>query len=173
MRSPAWLLLVLLAGCATPAGGGAGPGGSCRGGEVAELLAYPQRLRSLSAEELGAEHAAAVQALARQKSDVARLRLALLLLFPNTAFHDDARAQSLAEEVATRRNATGDLRPLAALIAGFAADQRRQEERAQRLAQKLLEEERRADALQQKLEGLKAIEKSLLNREPAKPVNVK
>jgi len=37
----------------------------------------------------------------------------------------------------------------------------------------LQEEEKRADALQQKLDGLKAIEKNPLNREPAKPVNVK
>lgn len=171
-------LCLLLAGCAVggPAGMGAETpfGAFCRCGEAMGLIAYQQRLRTLSGEELAAEYAAAIQALARHKSDTARLRLAMLLSLPGAAFRDDNRAVTLAEEVANRRNAdTGGLRPLAALIATNAGEQRRQEERNQKLAQKLQEEEKRADALQEKLDGLKAIEKKLLNREPAKPVNVK
>ncbi len=170
--------MVLLAGCATPGQPGAGAAegrftGFCRCADTADLLAYQQRLRALSGDELAAEYAAASQALARQKSDPARLRLALLLSLPG-AFRDDGRALSLADEVASRKGANeGGLRALAALLAANAAERRQQEERSQKLAQKLQEEEKRADALQQKLDGLKAIEKNLLDRNPAKPVNVK
>lgn len=175
-------LSLLLAGCAAPSQMGVGTGlgaetrfnAFCRCADAAELLAYQQRIRAMSGEELAAEYTAASQTLAKQKSDMARLRLAMLLSLPGAAFRDDGRAVALADEVASRRNSDGGgLRPLAALIAANAGEQRRQEERTQKLAQKLQEEEKRADALQQKLDGLKAIEKNLLNREPAKPVNVK
>jgi hypothetical protein len=172
-------VLVALAGCAIagPTGlGGADTrfNGFCRCADTADLLAYQQRVRGLSGDELAAEYASASQALARQKTDVNRLRLALLLSLPGAAFRDDGRAASLADEVASRKGGNeGGLRSLAALVAASAAERRQQEERSQKLAQKLQEEEKRADALQQKLDGLKAIEKNLLNREPAKPVNVK
>jgi hypothetical protein len=181
-RQWTWIaLLGLLAGCAAPGATG-NPGaeamprfnGFCRCADAAELLMYHQRLRGMSSEELGAEYTTASQAFSKQKSDSARLRLAMLLDLPGTTFHDDARAQALAEEVAKGKNPEGSaLRPLAALIAANVAEQRRQDERNQKLAQRLQEEEKRAEALQQKLDGLKAIEKNLLNREPTKPVNVK
>lgn len=183
MRSVDWGVLGLafvLAGCATPggpAGLGADPGrfnGFCRCADAVELLGYQQRIRAMGSDELAAEYAAAGQVLAKQKSDAARLRLAMLLSLPGASFRDDGRAVALAEEVAGRKNPdSSGLRPLASLIAVTAGEQRRQEERNQKLAQKLQEEEKRADALQQKLDGLKAIEKNLLNREPTKPVNVK
>jgi len=174
------VLALLLGGCAA-LGGPTSPtdtavrfNGFCRCAEAADLLTYQQRLRTMSADDLGAEYAAASQSLAKQKSDAARLRLAMLLSLPGAAFRDDGRAAALAEEVASRKNPdSAGLRPLAALIAANANEQRRQEERYQKLAQRAQEEEKRADALQQKLDGLKAIEKNLLNREPTKPVNVK
>jgi hypothetical protein len=172
---------LLLVGCAGPGGPGASGAdtaarfsGFCRCVDAADLLVYHQRIRAMSAEELGVEQAAATQALAKQKSDSARLRLAMLLSLPGSAFRDDGRAVALAEEVANRKNPdSSSLRPLASLIAANASEQRRQEDRNQKLAQRLQEEEKRAETLQQKLDGLKAIEKNLLNREPTKPVNVK
>lgn len=179
-RWAAVLLSLCLSGCATPGVAGSASGESghfanfCRCAGVSDLLTYQQRLRTMNGEELAVEHASAHQNLARQKSDGARLRLALLLSLPGTAFRDDVRAAVLAEEVIGRKSPdSSTLWPLATLIAANAYEQRRQDERNQKLAQKLQEEEKRADALQQKLDGLKAIEKNLLNREPAKPVNVK
>jgi hypothetical protein len=148
--------------------------GFCRCADAADLLAYRQRVLAMNDEELGAEYSVAIQALAKQKSDVARLRVAMLLSVPAAAFRDDARAAALAEEVAGRKTAeNGPLKALASVIAAVADEQRRQEERYQKLNQRLQEEEKRADALQQKLNGLKAIDKNLLDREPAKPVKVK
>jgi hypothetical protein len=148
--------------------------GFCRCADVADLLEYHQRIRTLGSDELATEYAAANHSLVKQKSDAARLRLAILLSVPGTPFRDDGRAAALAEEVVIRKNPdNSSLRPLAALVAANASEQRRQEERSQKLGQRLQEEEKRADTLQQKLDGLKAIEKNLLNREPTKPVNVK
>lgn len=98
----------------------------------------------------------------------------MLLSMPGAAFRDDTRAVALADEVVNRKGGeNAALRPLAMMLAAVASEHRRQEERSQKLAQKLQEEEKRAEGLQQKLDGLKAIEKNLLNREPTKPVNVK
>lgn len=188
LRNTMWTMVglgLLLCGCAAPGGHGGGPAGLasdsavrfngfCRCADMAELLAYNQRIRALSGDELAAEYAAATQSLAKLKSDASRLRLAMLLSLPAAAFRDDGRAVALAEDVAGRKNPeSNSLRPLALFIAATVNEQRRQEERNQKLSQRLQEEEKRADALQQKLDGLKAIEKNILNREPTKPVNVK
>lgn len=186
LKNIRWVLIgvgLLLCGCAAPGGQGGLPPGSgagvrfngfCRCADVADLLEYYQRIRTLGSDELAVEYGAATQALAKQKSDAGRLRLAMLLSLPGAAFRDDGRAAALAEDVASRKNPdNSSLRPLAALVAANASEQRRQEERSQKLGQRLQEEEKRADALQQKLDGLKAIEKNILNREPTKPVNVK
>lgn len=175
------LLALLLSGCAvvgTPGSSGTDIAprfnGFCRCADAADMLAYHQRIYAMTGEELNAEYAAISQGLAKQKSDTARLRLAMLLSVAGTSFHDGGRAKALAEEVAKSKNADSSaLRSLASMIAANIAEQRRQDERSQKLAQRVQEEEKRADALQQKLDGLKAIEKNLLNREPAKPVNVK
>lgn len=176
---------LLLCGCAAPGGQGSGPAGLgtdsavrfngfCRCSDMADLLAYYQRIRTLGGDELAVEYGAATQALAKQKSDAGRLRLAMLFSLPGAAFRDDGRAAALAEDVASRKSPeSSSLRPLALFIAATANEQRRHEERNQKLSQRLQEEEKRADALQQKLDGLKAIEKNILDREPTKPVNVK
>lgn len=171
----------LLSGCATK-GDRLSPGSEClgriclgpSGGEAGELLAYNQRIRSLSPEELNSEYGMATQALARQKSDLNRLRTVLLLLQPNAPFRDDARAAALVDEVlGNRPTENSATKALAQLLGAMVNERRRQEERYQKLTQKLGEEEKRADALQQKLEALKTIEKNLINREQAPPLRVK
>lgn len=142
--------------------------------EVATLLAYSQRIRSLPHDGLAAEYALANQALAKQRSDSLRLRLALLLTLPNAPFRDDSRGAALAEEVFNNKNGdNAELKALAQYIVTVANEQKRQEERYQLLAQKLKEEEKRAEALQQKVDALKSIEKDLINREKTKPLTVK
>jgi len=141
--------------------------------EVALVLAFFQRIRGLPADSLAAEYVLATQALAKQRSDTNRLRLALLLSLPNTAFRDDGRATSLAEETLANKAMDAELKPLALYIAAVAGEQKRQEDRYQAISQKLKEEERRAEARQQKLDALKTIEKDLINREQTKPLRVK
>ena len=145
-----------------------------RGADATEVLAYYQRIKPLPADALAAEHAAASQTLAKQKSDVSRLKLALLLLLPNTPFKDESRAAALAEDVLNSKTVDmPNMKNLALLIVSVASEQKRQEERLQQLALKLKEEEKRAEAAQQKLDALKTIEKDLINREQTKPLKVK
>ena len=147
---------------------------SLRGADSAEVLAYFQHIKTLSGNALVAENNAVVQALSKQRSDSNRLKLALLLILPNTAFKDETRAAALADEVLSNKSVdTPQLKNLALLIATLANEQKRQEERLQQLALKQKDDEKRADALQQKLDALKSIEKDLIKREETKTIKVK
>jgi hypothetical protein len=145
-----------------------------RGTDSAEVLAYFQRIKGLSGDALAAENAAVSQALAKRRSDVNRLKLALLLIMPRTAFKDEGRAAALANEVVNNKAADApEMKNLALLLAAIANEQKQQEERLQQLAQKQKEDEKRADALQQKLDALKSIEKDLIQREQTKTLKTK
>ena len=142
--------------------------------EVAEVLSFFQRIRAMSPDNLVAEYTLTLHALAMQRTDVNRLRLALLLSLPHTSFHDDSRAAALAEETITNKvSENPELKPLALYIAAVATEQKRQEERYQMIVQKFKEEERRAGSQQRKLDALKTIEKDLINREKVNPLGVK
>jgi hypothetical protein len=117
------------------------------------LLAECQRLSSLGPEEQKHEYASVNQLLARNKSDSLRIKLAVLLTLP--AQQDDTKALALLEGVAGKTPTASPLKQLAALLATQLAERIRQ----------IREEQKRAEQLQQKLDGLKAIEKSLLGRD--------
>jgi hypothetical protein len=59
--------------------------------EVSALLAYYQGLLAMSAEELKSEYQGISQTYARDRSELGRLRLALLMCVPGAAWRDDAR----------------------------------------------------------------------------------
>jgi len=174
------LLLLLLCGLclgacaqleqrATPTNGAWSGPEAQHGADSTEVLAYFQRIKGLSGDALAAEHAAASQALAKRRSDVHRLKLALLLILPRTSFKDEGRAAALANEVANNKAADApEMKNLALLLATIATEQKQQDERWQQLAQKQKDDEKRAEALQQKLDALKNIEKDLIQREQSK-----
>jgi len=122
---------------------------------VAVLLAYVQRLRSLNYEDMRREYVAANQAYARSRADEQRLRLGLVLVAPNAAVRDDARAAGLFESALAERGRAGGLGQFVNLLQGMLAERGRQ----------VREEQRRTDALQQKLDALKAIEQSMSERD--------
>lgn len=116
--------------------------------DVESLLAYHQQLKSLSGAELGREHENARQAYVRSRTEFNRVRFAMTLSLPNTAFSDDGRALELLEPVS--RNFNGQLHGLATLLVTH------------------LQERKRLDAsvqgLQQKLDALKSLERSMIER---------
>lgn len=120
--------------------------------EALALLADLQRLVLASPDEQKRELAAASQALSRQRSDAARLRLGMLQSLP-TSTADEARALATLDPLV--KQGSGAPRMLATLLVAQLTER-------QRL---LREERRRADDLQQKLDALKALERSLLGRE--------
>lgn len=135
-----------------------------------QLLAFHERLAGLPP-------AALAQELTRlgdgSASPQATMELALVL-GSTRAPGDLARAQALLEALQRDPQAEG-WRGLARLLASRLAEQRRAEEQVERLAQQLRdlqrEHQRRLDQLNEKLEALKAIERSLNTRPGAAPAS--
>jgi hypothetical protein len=159
IRSSAWLAIIaslvaaLAAGCApqpTVVVEKTAPGvvRPVPASESDALLGYYQSLRGLSAADLGREHDAARQAYARARSDYNRVRYAMVLTLPGAAFQDDGRALEMLEPVA--RNPNGQLQPLAHLLATHLQDRKRLDANAQ--------------ALQQKLDALRSLERNMIER---------
>jgi len=110
--------------------------------DVESLVLYFQHIRKLPATDLGREYDTARQAYNRLRTDFNRVRFAMVLSLPNTAFNDDGRALDVLEPVA--RNANG------------------------RMMNSHLQEQKRLNAsvqgLQQKLDALKSLERSMIER---------
>jgi hypothetical protein len=116
--------------------------------DAESLLLYFQHIRKLSGADLSREHDAARQAYARARTDFNRVRLAMVLSLPGTAFNDDARALDLCDTVAKHEG--GRLQGLALLLGSHLQEQMRLTASAQ--------------GLQQKLDALKSLERSMIER---------
>jgi hypothetical protein len=116
--------------------------------DVESLLIYFQHIRKLPGPDAGREYEAARQAYARARTDFNRVRLAMMLSLPGAAFADDARAAGLLETVAKHQG--GRLQGLAVVLGAHLQEQ-------QRLAAS-------AQDLQQKLDALKSLERSMIER---------
>lgn len=116
------------------------------------LLADLQRYAGESGDDLRRDLAAANQAVTRARTDANRVRLAVLLTLPGAGPTDDARALTLLESVVGKSAGTSPVKQLAAVLYAQIA------ERARGVA----EERRRTAAAQEKLDQLRAVERSLL-----------
>ncbi|MBX3665902.1 MAG: hypothetical protein KF834_09460 [Burkholderiales bacterium] len=159
---PLLLLLpaLLLAGCAAQRGGDVvqeipPPVEDARddGAELARMLAFYARARQLAGPELAREQENVRRALARSRTDLNRLRYAMLATLPGAAPGDEARALEVLEPVT--RSADGGLRGLALLMTAFLQEQRRLEAGTQ--------------GLQQKLDALMTLERNMTGREGGAP----
>jgi hypothetical protein len=124
--------------------------------QVLELIAYTQRVASLQAEEQQRELNASSQMFSKDRGAYGRVRLALLLSLPGTAFNDDARAVGLLEPVASAETAASSpMQQLAGLLYAQIAER--------------LREQRRATQLKEQLDALKDVERKIMEREQARP----
>jgi hypothetical protein len=112
-----------------------------------------QRVSALTPDEQKHEYGVVNQMVAKNRSDALRIKLAWLLMLPPQ--QDDARALSLLETVAGKSPGASPLKQLAALLVGQLSERVRL----------VRDEQKKSEQLQQKLDGLKAIEKSLLGRD--------
>ena len=133
-----------------------------------KVVAYAERVRALAPAELGSE----IQRLGdRVYSPVAATQLALAL-GQTRAAPDRARAQALLQRViADPSSEAQGLQAFARLLSAQIADQRRADEQAERAAQQLRDAQKRIDQLNDRLEAVRAIERSLPGpdkREPAR-----
>lgn len=117
--------------------------------DVEVLLDYFQRVRRLSGAELGREQESARRSFNRSGSEFDRMRLALALAPPGVAAQDESRALELLEPVVNNRSSP--LHALAYLMSAFLHEQRRLGANAQ--------------AMQRKLDQLRTMERSLIERE--------
>ena len=153
-----------LAGCTaffSPAPGAAGAASNRENREsrqVMELIAYTQKVAVLQAEEQQRELNASTQMFSKDRGAYGRIRLALLLALPGTAFSDDARAAGLLESLAAAAAAESLPSPMQQ-FAGLLHAQ----------ISERLREQRRAAQLKEQLEALKAIERNIIEREQARP----
>jgi hypothetical protein len=130
-----------------------------------DLLAYLARIRGMNDAALAAE--AARQR--RDPSDAARVKAALALTLSSQG--DESDVLSLVDPVAKKDNGDRDLRAVASFLQVVANERRRLKESAAAAGKGLREERRlrdsekqRADTLQQKLDALTDLEKSLSDR---------
>jgi hypothetical protein len=120
--------------------------------QMIELLADLQRFGTMQTDELKRELSAATQTFARQRTDINRVRLAVLYTLVRSSPQDDQRALQLFENVAKSAPASSPIRHLAAVL----QTQVNERQRA------VHDEQQKADAAIQKLEALRAMERSLL-----------
>jgi hypothetical protein len=150
---------------------------SLLGGQVDSLLAYYATVRVQSAAELDIEHDKARQQLAQYGTNPYRVRLALLLMLPNSRFHNDAAAIALLNDVLKDSHAEPTpIQNFASYLLIKQNEQQRaideqvqrvrnEQKRGDELAQKLKDEQKRSDDLQVKVNAIKSMEKSMMHRD--------
>lgn len=153
-------LLVLAAGCTTLPEAPPEPPAPIRYEEPAAvtLLNYYQQIQKYSSQEVAKERSAVA---ASPGSHVVQMKLAMLYGHPRGS-GDIGRALGLVESVlkATDPNAAA-LQPLARLLADHYQEHLRGDAQMEKLNQQVKEAQRRADQLQEKLDALADIERSL------------
>ena len=163
-RAAAFIALALLNACA--AVDRIAPASEAAAASTAdELVAYLARLRNMGESALNAE--AARQK--REAGDLARVKTALALSLSPQAEESDILA--LVDPIARKESAGRDVRAMASFLQALATERRRLKESAAATAVRLRDERRahdaqkqRAEALQQKLDALTDLEKSLSDR---------
>jgi hypothetical protein len=149
------VLMVALAGCQLPPSASstadswrpaASPPAT---GEIQEALAYHAQLRRAGMRELQQEQELARRTLLKSADDRTRMRCALALTMPGAAATDVVRALDALDPLT--RNAEAPLHTLALLLSLQLQEQRRSEMQAQ--------------ALQQKLDALLQLERSMTSRD--------
>jgi len=107
---------------------------------------YYEYVRKLPSAERVKDYETARQRFIKSRSEFNRVRYAISLSVPGTSFNDDARALDTLEPLLRNRHAV--LHGLAYMVGAQ------------------IQEQRRGQDLQQKLEALMSLEKSLIERDP-------
>lgn len=128
------------------------------------VLAYAERIRNFQPPELAQE----INGLGDpQDSPLRQMQLAIALGFVRTPANS-ARAQALLQRVLAQNQSQAQaLHPLARMLLAQQAETRRLEDQLERQNQQTREAHRRIDQLNDRLEALRALERSLVIRPAA------
>lgn len=130
------------------------------------ILEYSDRFMSLSRGAQKDELAMINQRLAENKYDLNDRTKAVVvyLLADSPDVKDAAKAQTLLDDLAREHDPDTERRTLTKILRNFLMEQSKLSRENSRLNQKMHEEQKRAEALQQKLEELKKIERNIVDR---------
>jgi hypothetical protein len=161
----------VLAGCtavSAPRPGTAGYAAAQESRQVTELIGYTQKVAALRADEQRRELNASNQMHFKNRDAYSRMRLALLLALPGTAFNDDIRAASLFEPLAVNSEA-GPMQQFAGLMYSHVSERLRRSAQLKEQLEAMKVVERNAAQLKEQLDAMRAIERKLLERELGRP----
>lgn len=150
-----------------------------QGDDTRALHFYDNALK-LKGAELARKLESTRQEFEKDKSELNRMQLAMLLSMPGTGFRDDPAALTLVQPFLNdKAHENSVLRPLALMLHSQLSELKRLDEQRSELKRleeslqqqtaKTREEQRRADALQQKLEAILEMEMKMIEREQAAP----
>ena len=120
--------------------------------ELLALLADLQRYGTFSQDDVRREIGIATQTLNRQRTDANRVRLAVLYTLAKATPQDDQRALQLLDNVARSNPGSPAVKQVAVVLQAQISERQRA----------VRDEQQKADAAIQKLEALRAMERSLL-----------
>ncbi len=132
----------------------------------ARALRFYENALKLDGADLARELESTSQEFEKDRSELNRVQLAMLLSLPGTGFHDDQAALSLVEPFLNdERYENSVLRPLALMLHTQLSELKRLDAALQHQTARIKEEQRRADAFQQKLEAILDMEMKMIERE--------
>lgn len=130
--------------------------------DIDGLMQYYEQLGKIPASGLAAEYQNASLDYSKTGSDSSRMRLALLLWLPGTAFRNPQTALDLLK---AKPVLDPGLRSFADIFSAMLAQQQDSENAQQHLEQMLKEEKKHSSALQDKIDAVKKMEKALIHME--------
>lgn len=130
------------------------------------ILEYTGKFLALSNSGQKEELARVNERLAMNRHDLNdRTKAAVIYILSDSAdIRDTAKGNALLDELARENDPDLERATLVRILKNFIAEQNKMARESNRLSQKALEEQKRADALQLKLEELKNIEKNIVDR---------
>ncbi len=125
--------------------------------KLGEIIRYYSHISALASPDIVNEYNAVSVNYAKHPNNAERIKLAMLLSLPNTAFHNTAAARDL---LATwpDQDAASDLHDLARFFGALLAQQQQADETANDLGKALASEKMHSKSLQGKIDAIKAFE---------------
>lgn len=140
---------------------------------IIELITFCESYSNLTAEAQKKAFAETNSVLAENKNDVVhRIKLAAMLALPSSRLRDNVKAQILLQELLQENNLSAVDSAFTSLLYEYALDNTKQIQKNRDDAKKLDAAQQKADTLEQKLNDLKNIEKTMSERD-AKPNEIK
>jgi hypothetical protein len=135
-------------------------------GQMDDMMEFYESLRKLSATELSRVYDKVKQNFVQNKSDANRTRMVLLLIMPGTSFRDVTSALYLLNEWPREAKTFNHLLSFRNLLAGQLMEQQRLSSSVEELSQKLRDEQKRVETMQNQIDAIKSMEKNLLREQP-------